>query len=725
MKLDLKKFKKVKSDKKSTTMRHEDGHELRIAHQSLSPKMREQMAALPMAEGGEVAGNPQSPPPVFAEDDAIQSYNPVDTIIDVAKSFANNIHKSMTADTANYQAAKVAQDNGDPEPMKQWMLGHANQIALGTIGSPVASAESAVAKVPFHKQMAAEKAAATEAMAAKPTPMSFHERAALEKMDQGIASQAKAKPTAAEVNNMDQGVISGEQHLENVARGKEKIKMADGGDVPASHEMTDEEAINAASQQDPTQEPLGTAPPAQISQDLQNLKDMAAADTLSQAANQPVVAQPQMAAMPQQQVAQPQQQVAQPQQMTQPAQPQQTLPTLADAYQNQIAGINQQAAAESQANKLKTQELVKAVDQQKLLQTHFEEQTKALESERQSLLQDIKDGHVDPDKYWDNHSKLMTGLGIILAGFSTSTAPNAALQFLNANMDRSIKAQAANLSSKQSLLSANLQQFGNMRDAMQMTRVMLSDDLQRRLDLAAAKTNDPMIKARALQMKGALQAQEAPQFMNLAMTKAKIGMMSQLSDIENGGGQSPERIISYLRLTDPEMAKEMTTRLVPGVNGAPSELASVPINEKTREKILVHQQLGDAARDLVDWVEKNGNNLNPKTVAEGKAKAMGLQSKVREAMLNTVYREGEQPLLDKIVNSDPTALYGSIRVLPGLKEVIKMNNKDYNIVRQSVGLKPTTGLESLSPQQKSFVEWAQKNPNDPRSPQILKKLGVQ
>lgn len=53
--LDLKQFQHVKSDDKTTTLRHKDGHELTIAHKALSPEYQEQLKALhTFAEGGAV-----------------------------------------------------------------------------------------------------------------------------------------------------------------------------------------------------------------------------------------------------------------------------------------------------------------------------------------------------------------------------------------------------------------------------------------------------------------------------------------------------------------------------------------------------------------------------------------------------------------------------------------------------------------------------------------------
>jgi hypothetical protein len=49
-KLDLSKFKKIATDQTHTTMRHEDGHEFKIAHSALTPKLRGQLASIPMSE---------------------------------------------------------------------------------------------------------------------------------------------------------------------------------------------------------------------------------------------------------------------------------------------------------------------------------------------------------------------------------------------------------------------------------------------------------------------------------------------------------------------------------------------------------------------------------------------------------------------------------------------------------------------------------------------------
>lgn len=51
---DLSKFEKTAEDKHSTTMRHSDGHEIRIVHSSLPKLKREQLKRLKFAKGGDV-----------------------------------------------------------------------------------------------------------------------------------------------------------------------------------------------------------------------------------------------------------------------------------------------------------------------------------------------------------------------------------------------------------------------------------------------------------------------------------------------------------------------------------------------------------------------------------------------------------------------------------------------------------------------------------------------
>lgn len=68
IKLDLKNFKHIKSDKDTTTLQHPHGHSITLTHKVLSPENREQLTHLAkMAQGGQ-AQEPVSPAPSTAPD---------------------------------------------------------------------------------------------------------------------------------------------------------------------------------------------------------------------------------------------------------------------------------------------------------------------------------------------------------------------------------------------------------------------------------------------------------------------------------------------------------------------------------------------------------------------------------------------------------------------------------------------------------------------------------
>ena len=64
--IDLKKFKKVSSDQHTTTLRHDDGHEFKVVHSVLSPKLAKDLEKLPSYPNGgkvsskDVPGSPNS-----------------------------------------------------------------------------------------------------------------------------------------------------------------------------------------------------------------------------------------------------------------------------------------------------------------------------------------------------------------------------------------------------------------------------------------------------------------------------------------------------------------------------------------------------------------------------------------------------------------------------------------------------------------------------------------
>ena len=85
----------------------------------------------------------------------------------------------------------------------------------------------------------------------------------------------------------------------------------------------------------------------------------------------------------------------------------------------------------------------------------------------------------------------------------------------------------------------------------------------------------------------------------------------------------------------------------------------------------------------------------------GQQKALALQSAVREGQLGTVYKAGEQPLLDKFVNSNPAGLMKSFSTMPRLEELLGSNTRRMNDLKSAYGL-PQQQQQTMQSQQPQY-----------------------
>jgi hypothetical protein len=366
-----------------------------------------------------------------------------------------------------------------------------------------------------------------------------------------------------------------------------------------------------------------------------------------------------------------------------------------DAYANSLgqgiaeqkAGVLGEAQALSNQGFAQAKALNDAAKSQNTLlenaQKHFDD----LDQERRNFQYDLENNHINPNHYWENKTvpgKISTVIGIILGGLGGSDAP---IKFLNQQVQNDIEAQKANIGKTENLLSANLKQFGNLRDATDMTRIMQNDIVMNKIKAAAANAASPLAQAQALKAIGALDRENAGLQQQLAVRRTMMTAMS-------GATQDPAQmgqVIQAMRQINPEMAKSMEERYVPGVG-----LAQVPVPQSARDTILAKQTLQQQAQDFYNWAAKHSGSLDPATVNEGKTKAAELQSLYRNAINGGVFKKGEQEFIDTIVDSDPTKFFNSIRVLPKLKEVMNSNIQQLNTLKRGYGI-PVNQIQESAP----------------------------
>lgn len=726
MPFDLKKFQHVKSDDKSTTLQHSDGHILTIAHKALSPEFQEQLQALSKSknknydEGGEVEEDQPEPPQVEVAAPDVSSeikggqagtyeakpenqvYGPPKkegggglgkllALSDGGKVYMADGGKpkeahwdqfhtvTYNADNAPNQAVTVShkqspeeRDSAEVNRRQQASEEEARGKAAGLYaeGGDVADPEQVRSESPGYQQ---------PFESVKEVPVEVQPNPYAEMYNKIYAQDRKLNP--------GQPDDFSRQHALNVV---ESQQAADKANTKIASEDA-QDSQNKVIQENQRRQALGLEPmplPA-VPQLPSSPTQIQQGASLDQA---PMAAKPDMPRNPAQEM---QLDAREPESM------------MESGYQNRLAGINAQANAQGALGQQQAELLNKNIEAQREAQLSFKNSYQELENERQAHMQDIKDGYIDPNQYWKGtynpqtgkneggHSKIMSGIGMILGGFNPTNSPNAAVNFLKFQMEQNLEAQKQNLGAKQNMLNANLRQFGNLRDAMDMTRVMQNDIMAHELQSAAAKAQSPMAKAAAMQAAGQLQMESAPLFQNFAMRRAMMNMSQQ--------GANPSAIdhmLGYMRVVNPEMAKEMQSRYVPGVG-----LAHVPVPEKVRGDIVAKEQLSKAMSDLQMWAQKHSGSLSPSSINEGRTMAANVQNLYRDAINGGVFKQGEQAFINSIIDSDPTKFFNSIRVLPKLQEAQRENAASLNILKKNYGLPVQETQQPQYKIDKNGVKW--------------------
>lgn len=127
--LDLSKFKKTGSDKDCTTLRHKDGHEIKIAHHKLSAKMRGDLEKLPGDEPQKFSGGGPVQGPCMNEN--CKSYGHVHPNCKCYGGFAKGgMAKSYCADgKPHMNGCQYFVNGGEAEPQDQVDQAQSQQVS--------------------------------------------------------------------------------------------------------------------------------------------------------------------------------------------------------------------------------------------------------------------------------------------------------------------------------------------------------------------------------------------------------------------------------------------------------------------------------------------------------------------------------------------------------------------------------------------------------------------
>lgn len=788
-------FKKVSEDKYKTVLKHENGHEITIAHAPLTGKMRGQLKSLPMAEGikskdsqsttvatpttqnfkGNNAAN-ASVSQALAPDSAVlanggkvlKQGNPK---LEQSKLEPSNT-KSYMAEGGN--SAMVAPDAPTPDMAEGGKL-DANarkHIASKNFAGPDKSypiedanhARNALARVSQHGSQELQAKVKAKVHAKYPD-------IEVSKMADGGQAQPTPAPTSTPTSSGSSSSSSGSnssdyQVGEADSPGakftkylQSKVTFADGGEVPSSAPADVAPSPDEGTASDRAMHigsVIGHAVRTALGNAVDTAKEVAApvvagakglvqgATGADQPTPPPPPVDPQLAQAAQDlsNMQQPAPPVAQPtpdqSQATTPGTAGQSLPqptdspnlpgvraadqpTLESGYANQVRGINQQAAAQGALGTQQAATHQQAASDEANALTAFQQHSSDLNQERQNFISDIQDGEIDPNHYMgnmDTSKKITTGIGLILGGIGGGLThqANPALQMLNNNIDRDIDAQKTNLNSRQSLLSANLKQYGNLLDATNATRIMMNDIVGHKLDVAAANAQSPAAKAAALQAKGALQQQTAPMIYQLNMRRTLMGI--------GQGGSSPngQPTASNLSSVDPAA---FIHSVVPE-DQQKAVAAEIERAQNTRHNASNIMSLFDQAVNDTKGLGRVGSIFKTPRSVQALHAALGptfsdIEGTVRQAAMDNMNNNTTPANTD--TDRDTAIKRNALQQYVTAKSsapLAKANGIDLDKFEST----NSSAMALLTPQQQSFAKWAQSNPNNPKAQLVLKKLGL-
>lgn len=355
----------------------------------------------------------------------------------------------------------------------------------------------------------------------------------------------------------------------------------------------------------------------------------------------------------------------------------------------QTAGAGQQAEAQAvgqQGAQNLEQEQNYQTQAQKNLQDYNTANAPILKA-RQDLMTDIANSHIDPKRYLSSlstGSKIQNGIGLILGGMGAGLThgPNLAYNYLQSQIQNDLDAQKNDLGKKETLLSHNFQQTGDLREAYNMTKLQNNDILASHLRMTADQTSDPIAKARAMQIYGMTMQNSAQLQHQMAITKMQQNAF---------GGQGGTNNSMALESMTPEM-RERAVQLP----GGGMKLAITKDGAKeVRQQIQTMQPINDS----LDELERLGPSaLIPGSPENQKAKSI-------QAQLIPLVNEnaGLKRLSSEDINNiknmlkDPTSFSGQIAGGARTREFKAfLNNKLLNSMGNQLegGMAPSKAVAS-------------------------------
>jgi hypothetical protein len=326
-----------------------------------------------------------------------------------------------------------------------------------------------------------------------------------------------------------------------------------------------------------------------------------------------------------------------------------------------------------------------------------------INQEGQAWLNDLSNGHITPETYSDLFAKkdtlgkIGTLFGMLVGGAGSGLAhqPNALLGMMNNEIQNDLQAQEKSKEGARNFLQLGYQHELQQAQAQHLT----AEAKLKQQSLANIRANWSAFH----KMSQFVQSQP-PGSSQRAKAENALGLMFNATNNENFGIADRANAAAALFNTGNPAAAQAETgyqgqqralrqagradiadandqRHFPGLSGQ----SSVPLSGSDREYLGNGISFQRQLDNFRQWASTHSGDLSPKDKKEGQALAADLQGAYRQATHGGVYKEGEANFISKLIDSNPTKFFNSIRVLPSLKAISDDNRTRIDQYAKNVG----------------------------------------
>lgn len=381
---------------------------------------------------------------------------------------------------------------------------------------------------------------------------------------------------------------------------------------------------------------------------------------------------------------------------------------LKGGLQQQEAGAFNEAKALGEQGVVKEQAAIEKQKQGQQLIDNFHQEFNSLQTEVKNILGDMKAGQIDPNHYINNMStgsKVSTAIGLLIGGLTGGGGASAS-KWLDDQIGRDIDAQKANMDKKNNIMTALFKMQGSLQGATEVYRALSLENYAAKADEIAGKFANPLARAKAQMFAGEKRQQAAEALSNVAMKSAMFKSMG--ANGMGDGNIDPATLVTsrvpkdhqkevFKEIKDAQNASRVQEEFMKHWDDAVKENTVLKTGAGLLRRPPSIKAMDQLALPLIHDAEGRVNEFEQKTVQENYPQPgdrADTQAVKRKAMLEFFAQK----------SAAPTA---------------KGNNIDLTKYASTGDARAR-----LTPQQKTWVEWADKNPGRPEAKQLKQKLGI-